>query len=271
MFLYFSFGESKDMLKPGAHLEGAPPVVMSDLMSAAGDTIEDAGSELTELLGKANDLLATPGLKGNIAKTVEKAPALLVSLTEAIDGNKERLSSSMNNISTMTQRLSDSASILESQLQELKDKKIVSKIDGTLEGLNALMAKLDTSIVSELGETIEGASVLMSSLNDTAKEVQSVVSSMGPIMGTLGSDSEGTLGQLLHNGELHGSINEFLNSGTELLQLLEEQPNSIIFGKRKRKKATEKEASQEVAHPQPVEHKSSFGSKFRNRFFNLGD
>lgn len=234
MYLYFGFGSSKEMLKPGAHMVGTPPLGMSDLMSSAGDTIEDAGAELTELLKQCNKLLAAPGFKDDIVGTVAKAPMLVSNLSGMVADNRGHLAAAMGNIKVLTESLAQSAVILEGQLKEIEDKALVEKLDGTLTTLNGLMTRVDEMVVSDLGKTVQGASELMTSLQVTSNEVQQVVKSLGPVISGLGENGEGTLSKLLHDDSMHNSVTSFLNSGTELLELLENQPNSIIFGKRDR-------------------------------------
>jgi ABC-type transporter Mla subunit MlaD len=234
MYLYFGFGTSKEMLMAGDHMMGDAPTGMSDLMSNAGDTIEHAGAELTQLLKGMNKLLAAPGFQDNILGTVAKAPVLVSNLSDIVSDNREHLAAAMGNVQILTESLANSALVLEGQLKNIEEKDLVDKLDGTLTSLNSLMTRIDEMVVADLGKTVQGASELMTSLQVTSSEVQSVVRSLGPVITGLGKGGEGTLSKLLHDDSMHQSVTSFLNSGTDLLDLLENQPNSIIFGKRER-------------------------------------
>jgi hypothetical protein len=72
--------------------------------------------------------------------------------------------------------------------------------------------------------------VTMSSASEGMESLTALVSSLSGE-----GETGGTIGRLLNDGQLYENINRFLESGEALLSLLEEQPNSIIFGKRKRK------------------------------------
>jgi ABC-type transporter Mla subunit MlaD len=234
MYLYFGFGTSKEMLKPGDHMVGTPPMGMSDLMSSAGDTIEGAGAELTQLLKGMNKLLSAPGFQENIVGTVAKAPMLVSNLSDVVSDNRENLAMAMGNVKVLTESLANSAMVLEGQLKSIEEKDLVEKLDGTLTSLNRLMNRIDNMVVDDLGETVQGASQLMTSLQMTSSEVQNMVKSLTPVISGLGKGGEGTLSKLLHDDSMHESVTSFLSSGTSLLELLESQPNSIIFGKRDR-------------------------------------
>ena len=240
MYLYFGFGNSKEMLKPGDHMVGMPPMGMSDLMSSAGDTIEGAGAELTKLLKAFNQLLGAPGFRENIIGTVAKAPLLVSHLSDIVSDNRDNLAAAMGNVKLLTQSLAQSAVILEGQLKNIEEKDLVEKLDGAIVSLNGLMARVDEMVSGDLGKTVQGASELMTSLQATSGEVQQVIQSLEPVISGLGKDGEGTLSKLLHDESMHESIISFLNSGTDLLELLESQPNSIIFGKREREDKTPK-------------------------------
>ena len=50
------------------------------------------------------------------------------------------------------------------------------------------------------------------------------------------NNPNGTTGKLLHDESLYNNLNSTLQSADSLMQDLREQPNSVIWGKKKKKK-----------------------------------
>jgi phospholipid/cholesterol/gamma-HCH transport system substrate-binding protein len=240
MYLYFTFGDAKEFLQPFEEVKGTPPVGLSDLMSTAGETIEGAGTEFTAVLQKLNELLGTPGFSKNIAATVAEAPGLLNNLSGLVTEVRPILTDVLKNLQGVTTSLSSTMNILDEQLKAVAERKTLEKLDGAVENMGALMGRVDAMIKNDIDPAMDELTSMMKSLHATVNEVHGVAQALEPVVSGLGPDSEGSLAQMIHGGALSSQIGDFLNAGTDLLILLEEQPNSIIFGKRKRKNENEK-------------------------------
>ncbi|MBF0196635.1 MAG: hypothetical protein HQL32_02950 [Planctomycetes bacterium] len=84
---------------------------------------------------------------------------------------------------------------------------------------------------------------VMKMISGLSEEADGVVKELKLLLAALNA-SKGTGGKLVYEDALYENINELLESGTSLVQMLEENPSSLIFGKRKKKKADDEEESE---------------------------
>ena len=252
MYLYFTFGDSKELLQPGDEVVGTPPVGMADFMSSASGTIEGAGTELTAVLQKINSLMGRPGFSANIAATVAEAPVLLknlsglandarpalVEVTGMIKETRPVLNEVLVKLKDVTGRLNSTMAILDEQMKGLASRKTMEKLDVTVDSLTCLLKRVDGIVKTDIDPAMDDLGGVLKSLNATLVEVNTVAKAVQPLLAGLGPDSKGSLSKMVYSEQLSQQIGDFLGAGTELMTLLEEQPNSIIFGKRKKKTAT---------------------------------
>ena len=263
MYLYFTFGDAKEYLAPEDEVIGIPPVGMADLMSTAGDTIEDAGTELTAVLQKFNQLMGKPGFSDNIAATVAEAPLLLRNLSglandarpalneisSLVKDTHPVLNDVLANLKEVTSRLNSTLGVLAEQVKSLAERKTLEKLDGSVENLGTLLKHVDSIVTTDIDPAMDNLSGLMKSLDSALKEFDGVAKSIQPILAGIGPESNGSLSKMVYDQQFSHQVGEFFNAGTDLLKLLEEQPSSIIWGKRKNKVATTKESQRRTPEP----------------------
>lgn len=250
MYLSFEFGKSDSFLQEGDVLSGLPPTNLSDVMGqagavldGAGETIKSAGGELAEMLTHLNDLLGKETFKENLSKTISSLPQVLGEAEAMLRENRPQIKILVENLSSSSNAMKGSLETLEGQLLVLSERKTFSKVSDSVDSLSALGEALEKIVENDLSEMmaslknfLENGDSTMASASKGMKGLEELISSL---QGS-GRSSDGTLSLLLNDGELYQNINRFLASGEALLSLLEEQPNSIIFGKRKRKTKTER-------------------------------
>lgn len=244
MYLYFSFGKSKEHWGREDLIEGTPPVVMSDLMSTAGDTIEGAGSELTALLGGLNELLQRPGFKDGLVNTLQKAPALLGEAEGLVQENRVALAKVLENMEVLSGELGKSSLLLNEQLLLWKEKDMFSHLEQVLSSANNTLSHGSNLIEDDLKTAAAEASTLLKTLNGSAAGLETIMEGLKPLLEGLKPGQKGTIAQLLHEGTLHHRLMELLSSGASFVKTLDEQPNALIFGKKKSKKKAESTSHQ---------------------------
>jgi phospholipid/cholesterol/gamma-HCH transport system substrate-binding protein len=251
MFLYFTFGSSKTLLSPGSEVSGLPPVVMSDVMSSAGDAMDSVGGEMTELLQGLNGILAAPGLKDHIVDSISELPVLVKELSGMIRESKPLLLRSLGNVVIATENLSRVTSTLDEQLQVLSEKKSLEKLDDGLQNFSKLMSSVDGMVASELTPGIQDVRSVLGETKNSLTELQTVMKQIQPALGGLVPNAESTASKLLHDDTLHLRMEDFLMAGTDLLKMLEEQPNSVIFGNRRKDKpkSSRRQDDEDVIQP----------------------
>jgi phospholipid/cholesterol/gamma-HCH transport system substrate-binding protein len=233
MYLYFTFGESKTFLGDGDAVDGLPPVVISDVMSAASDTMDKVGGEMTELLKGLNDIIGAPQFKQDIVRSVSELPLLVEELSAMVRESKPLLVSSLGNAVVATENLGRVITTFDEQMTLLADRNSIDKLDRGLDNFSNLMDSVDDMVESELNPGIKDMRLVLDETRRSLVQLQVTMSKIQPALSGLGPEAKSSASRLLHEDTLHRRTEEFLMAGTELLTMLEQQPNSIIFGKRR--------------------------------------
>jgi len=244
MYLSFDFGGSSNFLQEGAILVGDRPGNLSEVMGqvgvvldGAGETINSVGTEMTEMLAHMNDLLGEEGFKKNLAQSIAGLPLVLDETGAMIRENRPQIKQLVENLALSSNALQGSLRSLEGQLLVLSERNTLGKASDAVDSL-AKMSKVLEKVAEE--DLEEMADSLRQVLEKSEKAMESATEGMDGLKAIISAlngdnDSGGTLSRFLNDGQLYDNLNRFLESGQALLSLLEEQPNSIIFGKRKRK------------------------------------
>jgi len=244
MYLSFEFGESKTFLKEGAVLSGEPPTNLSDVMGqagavldGAGETIKTAGTELAEMLTHLNDLLEKDSFKENLAQTMATLPLVLGEAEALLRENRPQIQALVENLSSSSNALKGSLESLEGELLILSERQTMTKASQAVESFASVGKALEKVAEDDLEEVMMSLKTMLGKGEVTMSSASEGMESLTALVSSLSGEGEtgGTIGRLLNDGQLYENINRFLESGEALLSLLEEQPNSIIFGKRKRK------------------------------------
>lgn len=243
MYLSFSFGESTEFYQSGEVVEGSPPKGLMDFMGSAEGSFKDgiesfrgAAEELKKLLANFNDVLEKDDMKTDLTKTVKALPDAIKEVTTLFKENKEVMKGILEKVNVLAGDGNSAVKNINEVLAELKETNVVKDLAGTLENTKKLTGELNSTLNE--GELVKGLTDTISVYQSLGEKLTVSANQLEPLLASFGADHEGTLAKLLHDPVLHEKIKHFLIAGTALVTLLEEQPNSIIWGKKKRKTST---------------------------------
>lgn len=133
------------------------------------------------------------------------------------------------------------------QLQGDHLKHILSDAEQTVASLRVSSAKVERLMNNDLPDIVRQVDEILAdvknlSANASQADVAAVVakaestlSEVHKLMETA-NNPDGTVGKLLHDKSLYNNVNGTILTADSLMQELREQPNSIIWGKKKKKK-----------------------------------
>jgi ABC-type transporter Mla subunit MlaD len=209
-----------------------------EVLDGAGETIKNAGGELAEMLSHLNGLLERETFKEGLAQTIARLPQVLGETEQLLRENRPQIKLLVENLSSSSNVLRVSLLTMQNQIDILAKRETFSKASDAVDSLAKIGEVLEElaeedleAVMASLRSMLEKGDQTMLSASEGVVRMNSLLSALD----SKGDKAGGTLSQLINNGELYENINHFLVSGQALLSLLEEQPNSIIFGKKKRK------------------------------------
>lgn len=247
MFLSFDYGKAPSFHEPGSTIMGAAPYSLTDFMAQAGGTLKETGgvfheigTELKTLITNVNEVMGEQQVKGDLRKLVETLPALVSQLEQAVAENRPGLRQTLASAGNTLESTSDAMDSLKAQIQEMERRKTFERIASVVEKFDSISGNLDQLSGGPLPQIFENVDGLTQEGKQALAALQGVFSSLEP-------DSQGSIAKLLHDGSFIQDLHTMIVAGKDLMVLLEEQPNSLIFGKRKSKK----EKKQVAPEPQP--------------------
>lgn len=190
----------------------------------AVEVVVPAGKDLAEL--PAHSELPTSvkptlvdELKGSMLASVDSALCSIRELVDNVNGQLEgdRLKAILANADAMVASLKVSSARLE-VLMKNDIPVVMRQVDSILvdvKRLSANASKADIeALVARADSTIANVNALVETVNST----------------------DGTVGMLLHDNSLYNNVNGTIQTADSLMQDIREQPNSLIWGKKKKKK-----------------------------------
>jgi len=245
MYLSFSYGVSTEYYQEGDVVKGNPPKGLMDFMGSAEggfqegiDSFKEVASELKEVLAHLNEVLAAEGMKQNLADTIATLPAAIKETTQLFKENRSTMKDTLLEIKDLSNEGGLALKKINELLTEFKQGETIQDLKGTLANTKQLTQNINQGLVES--KVLEKLSATLESYRDLGVKLSVSANQLQPLMSSFESGHEGTLSKLLHDPTVHDKLDRFLVAGTALLRLLEEQPNSIIFGKRRSKTTHEK-------------------------------
>ncbi len=202
MYLSFQFGKSAKMLSEGDQLLGNPPFVFSEMLSDTSGQFSLLSGDLQAILAKVRILIEKPGFSEDLETMVHD-------LRLAVGNFKE---------------VSDN---LKSEMGKLEETDLVSSMARAIQHIE----KTAEYFAEGSNTLLRDANGMMGNLNSSSNQLQEAVDGLANLMTNL-EKGEGSMGRLFKDPQLYDHLNELLQNATHLLQLLEEQPSSIIWGKK---------------------------------------
>ena len=190
----------------------------------AVEVVIPAGQELAEI--PAHSQLPTSvkpsmidGLAGPIIASLDSTLSSIRALVDNVNGQieKDQLRTILAHADELLTSLKATSSRLDGILKN-DVPHIMQEVDGILTDVKKLSANASEADIA----------ALVARADATLAEVNRLVEAA--------NNPNGTTGKLLHDESLYNNLNSTLQSADSLMQDLREQPNSVIWGKKKKKK-----------------------------------
>lgn len=190
----------------------------------AVEVVIPAGQELAEM--PAHSQLPTSvkpsmidGLAGPIIASLDSTLSSIRALVDNVNGQieKDQLRTILAHADELLTSLKATSSRLDGILKN-DVPHIMQEVDGILTDVKKLSANASEADIA----------ALVARADATLAEVNRLVEAA--------NNPNGTTGKLLHDESLYNNLNSTLQSADSLMQDLREQPNSVIWGKKKKKK-----------------------------------
>ena len=233
MHLAFDFGESKVSYNSGDEIIGKAPVSLSDFMGSAGGTFANVGNEVHALAQSLNKIMGDDGVQSNLKNTIAELPVVIKSLRETVDSNKKNIADLLETYN----KLGISAGVLvdgfNKEMKKIQEAKVMDDFAAT-------MHQIRESTV-ELKPLLESGRKAMAGADGLGIELKNTASGMNILVQKLNKPG-GTGGKLFNDGELYDNLNQLMIRTRALVDVLEENPSSLIFGKRNKKQVVHAKA-----------------------------
>ena len=190
----------------------------------AVEVIIPAGQELAEIPSRSElptsvKASMIEGLAGPIIASLDSTLSSIRALVDNVNGQieKDQLKDILRHADELLTSLKSASNKLDGILKnDVPD--VMQKVDGILQDIKKLSANASEADIA----------ALVARADSTLVEVNKIIEAV--------NSPEGTTGKLLHDDSLYKNLNSTLQSADSLMQDIREQPNSIIWGKNKKKK-----------------------------------
>lgn len=190
----------------------------------AVEVIIPAGQELAEIPSRSElptsvKASVIEGLAGPIIASLDSTLSSIRALVDNVNGQieKDQLKDILRHADELLTSLKSASTKLDGILKnDVPD--VMQKVDGILQDVKKLSANASEADIA----------ALVARADSTLVEVNKIIEAA--------NSPEGTTGKLLHDDSLYKNLNSTLQSADSLMQDIREQPNSIIWGKNKKKK-----------------------------------
>lgn len=190
----------------------------------AVEVIIPAGKELAEIPAKS-----------------ELPTSIKSSLLDELSGTiLASLDSTLNSVRALVDNVNG-------QLSDDQIKAVLKHADELLTSLKASAAKLDGVLKNDVPQIMQQVDVILTdvkklSANASEADIAAVVARADSTLSEVhklieaANSTDGTVGKLLHDNTLYDNVNATMQTADSLMQDIREQPNSLIWGKKKKKK-----------------------------------
>ena len=163
------------------------------------------------------------GLAADLGPLLKKVGTTLDSLEVTVAG-VNRVLSQKN-----TQSISNTLAHLEKTMADVRN--IAASVEGRSAELEAFISNLSElsdsfrGIASKVDTTVTGVNALMGTINSS--DIEGVVASLNELLENI-NDPDGTVGKLLNDGSVYNSVDSLLNDVDALVKKIQENPKKYI-------------------------------------------
>jgi ABC-type transport system involved in resistance to organic solvents, periplasmic component len=194
------------------------------LGGTAVEVIIPAGKELAEIPAKSELPTSTKGslldeLSGTILASLDSTLNSVRALVDNVNGqlSDDQIKAVLKHADELLTSLKASAAKLDGVLKN-DVPQIMQQVDGILTDVKKLSANASEADIAAVVARAD------STLNEVHKLIEAA------------NSTDGTVGKLLHDNTLYDNVNATMQTADSLMQDIREQPNSLIWGKKKKKK-----------------------------------
>jgi ABC-type transporter Mla subunit MlaD len=207
------------------------------LVRVSGDAVDGMGAETTILLKHVNDILSQPGVKENLAATLEATPQMIKSVTETVEQTRPKLIQNLDQIIELTGHANRLTSCLSEQVENLVEQKTFDRLNECVQKLPKTMDSVEKLLEEQVTPTLSETQGLLKESRGSLKDLGEVLEALKPALETLKPDAGTMVSRILHEDTLLQRTDDFLTACTALMVMIETQPTAFIFGNRTKKKA----------------------------------
>lgn len=193
------------------------------------------GGMAVEVIIPAGKELAEIPAKSELPTSIQ--PSLLDELSGTILAS---LDSTLNSVRALVDNVNG-------QLSDDQIKAVLKHADELLTSLKSSATKLDGILKNDLPQIMQQVDGILTdvkklSANASEADIAAVVARADSTLNEVhkfieaANSTDGTVGKLLHDNTLYDNVNATMQTADSLMQDIREQPNSLIWGKKKKKK-----------------------------------
>ena len=206
------------------------------LIKSSGDAVDGMGSETTALLKNINDILCQPGVKENISTTIESLPKLINDISMTVQDSRPLLLKSLEQVMDLTKNINTLMESLNGQARILSDRKTLEALDECVQKFPGVMSFFENLLEEQVGPSLVDMRLVIKETHGSLKDVRELLAKASPVTDALTPESNSMVSKLLHEDGLYQHTQGLLKAVTDLMVMLEAQPNAVIFGNRSKKK-----------------------------------
>jgi phospholipid/cholesterol/gamma-HCH transport system substrate-binding protein len=236
MFLLFNFGSSKENYKENSTIKGLRPVSLPEVVGSTSDTVKSVGKDATIFIQSITKLISDKSFRANLYKLFDELPKTISSIDTMIKSNQESMKDGLAGLSNSATEIETVLKKVNDLLDDIDKEKIVNNFGKTVKNLGDMSESLSKE---KVGNIVLNSEMAMKKLNENLVSFESLMNGLQTTLKAVNS-GKGSVGKLIHEPSLHKNLNKLIKSGTSLVTMLDENPSSIIFG---RKKSKTKESS----------------------------
>ncbi len=231
MYLLFNFGSSEEHYKENVTIKGSRPVSLPEVVGSTSDTVKSVGKDATIFIQSLTKLISDESLRANLYKLFDELPKTISSIDKMIKTNQDSMKNGLVGLSNSATEVENVLKKVNDLLDNIEKEKIVNNFGKTVENLSGMTEALSKE---KVGSIVSNSEMALKTLNENLTSFKSLIASLDTTLKAV-NKGEGSVGKLIHDPSLYKNLNEFITSGTSLVTMLEENPSSVIFGRKKKK------------------------------------